>query len=245
VGHRGRDPDVTLSGEVRDLLAEPEWNLRLTAERLDWPPSAAEPALSLHDLVVDSQGTMASHDLQAEARIDGDGLPALQARVVGAGDRSGVDIELLELAGEDLQLEGAGRFDWLPAASVRLNATSRASIPAWFAAWNGGPGQRPRGVAWSAGSSNFGLRGRRARRAGGARSGSLNGNGSTADGKVTAELVGRVGPGRRERRAERLQPCGLRGSPAALLPDRQRRAGAERPGPAGAPVVEGTVIGNR
>jgi autotransporter translocation and assembly factor TamB len=136
---------------------------------------------------------MAAHNLQAEARIDGDGLPALQARVVGAGDRSGVDIERVELAGEALQLDGAGRFDWLPAASVRLNATvARFDPQPWLAAWNdAAPASGRVAIAWSAGTFEFQVFEAVAPGTLEALqvSGSLNGNGSTADGKVTAELV--------------------------------------------------------
>jgi len=151
------DPQFRLSGELRGLLTGPDWNLRLTAGRLDWPPAPAQPTLSLHGLVIDSQGTLGNHALQAEARIDGAGLPALQARVVGSGDRTGVAIERLELAGEPLQLDGAGRFDWSPALGLRLDAAvARFDPQPWFAAWNGAaPASGRIAIAWSAGSLEF------------------------------------------------------------------------------------------
>ncbi|RPH95866.1 MAG: hypothetical protein EHM68_12000 [Lysobacterales bacterium] len=188
------DPQLTLSGEVRDLLAEPGWDLRLTAERFDWPPAAAEPALSLRELAIDSRGTLDDHELEAAARIGGDGSPALQARLAGAGDRAGVAIERLELAGEAVQLDGAGRFDWLPAMSARLEAAvSRFDPQPWLAAWNDAPPASGRvAIAWNAGVLEFEvleavapgtLEGLEA-------SGSVGGGGSPAGG-LNAELAWR------------------------------------------------------
>jgi translocation and assembly module TamB len=151
------DPHLTLSGEVRGLLAEPGWDLRLTAEQFDWPPAPAEPVLSLRELAIESRGTLDDHALKAAARMGGDGSPALQARLAGAGDRAGVAIERLELAGEAVQLDGTGRFDWLPAVSARLDASvSRFDPQPWLAAWNDAPPVSGRvAIAWNAGVLEF------------------------------------------------------------------------------------------
>lgn len=154
------EPQLTLSGEVRNLLGEPAWNLRLTAAPFDWPPAPADPLLSVHDLVLDSRGTLADHELQAEGRIEGNGMPPVQVRVRGAGDRGGLDLEQLELAGEALQLDGTGRVDWLPATSLRLDAgVARLDPRPWFAAWGDAPPLSGRlALAWSAGRLEFDVR---------------------------------------------------------------------------------------
>ena len=107
--------------------------------------------------MIDSQGNLGNHALQAEARIDGTGLPALQARVVGSGDYTGVAVERLELAGETLQLDGAGRFDWSPALGLRLDAAvARFDPQPWFAAWNdAAPASGRIAIAWSSKSFEF------------------------------------------------------------------------------------------
>jgi translocation and assembly module TamB len=151
------DPQLTLSGEVRGLLAEPGWNLRLAAGPFDWPPAPAVPELSVHDLVIDSEGTLAAYSLQAEARILGNDIPALQVRMLGTGDRAGVEVERFELAGEAVQLDATGRIDWLPAVSARMDANvSRFDPQPWFAAWNGAaPASGRVALAWSDGRLAF------------------------------------------------------------------------------------------
>ncbi|MGK2924484.1 MAG: translocation/assembly module TamB domain-containing protein [Lysobacterales bacterium] len=130
------EPAVTLAGELRHLLTAPEWDAQLTAPFLDWPPGDALPALTLHDLVVSSSGTLTNYGLEAEARIGGHGLPTVDGRAVGAGDRSGLNLEVLHVAGEALAMEGTGRLEWAPSMNLRVDASvSRFNPQPWLDAW--------------------------------------------------------------------------------------------------------------
>lgn len=129
-------PAVRLGGELRDLLGEPAWDLQLTAERLAWPAGEAEPGLVLHGLSAGSYGTLADYGVEAEARVDGDGIPETQVRAVGSGDRSAVAVEVLHLAGEALVADGDGRLEWSPAFAVQAALdVARIDPQPWFEAW--------------------------------------------------------------------------------------------------------------
>lgn len=130
------EPALTLTGDLRQLLIEPEWDGQLSAPLLSWPPGEAEPALTLQDLVVSSYGTLADYGLEAEAHIGGIGLPAVDGRAVAAGNRSGLDLEVLHVAGEALAVEGTGRLEWTPSVDLRVDASvSRFDPELWLEAW--------------------------------------------------------------------------------------------------------------
>lgn len=161
---RVEEPEVVLTGDLRQLLTTPGWDLQLTSPSLSWPPVAAEPVLTLHDLSVSSYGTLADYGLEAEARIDGPGLPAAAARVAGAGDRAGLDLELLDLEGDALAADGSGRVDWAPAPGLRIDAAvSRFDPGPWLTAWNGAePASGRLRLAWSGELLEFEIAGARA-----------------------------------------------------------------------------------
>lgn len=132
------EPAVLLSGDLQNLLGEPEWDLQLSAPYLAWPLIEAEPALTLRDLEASSYGRLSDYGLEATARIGADGAPDLAGRVVGRGDRSGLELEVLRVAGEALEAAGDGRLEWAPSLGLRVDAeVSHFDPQPWLAAWNG------------------------------------------------------------------------------------------------------------
>jgi translocation and assembly module TamB len=150
---RVADPEVQLAGELRDLLSAPAWDLQLDADRLQWPPAAAEPDLVLDNLVASSYGNAADYGLEIDATLGGAGVPEADGRLVGSGNLSGLDIRSLALAGEALQLEGSGRIDWDPTLRVRTQLdVARLDPEPWLPAWNGAePLSGSVELAWDAG----------------------------------------------------------------------------------------------
>ncbi|HET6591654.1 MAG TPA: hypothetical protein VFG48_01935, partial [Xanthomonadales bacterium] len=144
------DPGLIVAGEIRDLLGEANWDVQLTAARLQWPLAGADPTLTLDEVLASSYGTFADYGLELDAVIGGAGIPALKGRLVGTGNGSGLGIEALDLEGDALQLEGTGRVAWQ--ASPQLRATLdvlRLAPGAWLPWW--GEAEPARGrveLAW-------------------------------------------------------------------------------------------------
>jgi hypothetical protein len=151
------EPAVLLSGELRNLLGEPEWDLQLSAPLLAWPLAGAEPAVTFGDLEVSSYGRLSDYGLEARARISADEAPVLDGRVVGSGDRSGLELEVLRVAGEALEAAGAGRLEWAPSPGLRIDAeVSHFDPQPWLASWNGAePFTGKVQLAWAGDSLEF------------------------------------------------------------------------------------------
>lgn len=145
------DPGLRVEGTLSDLLAEPGWDLQLTAGHLQWPLNGTEPALFLDEVVASSYGTVADYGLELDAEIGGAGIPRLTGRLVGTGDASGLEIRSLELAGDAAELEGAGRVDWQTALQVHAAlAVARIDPGIWWPGW--GDAEPVRGqveLAWA------------------------------------------------------------------------------------------------
>ena len=132
------DPALQLTGELRDLLSAPAWDLQLEADHLPWPLAAAEPGLFLDNLMASSYGNMADYGLEIDATLGGADVPKADGRLVASGNLSGLDIRSLALDGEAMQWEGSGRVDWESDLLVRLQLdVARLSPEPWMPAWNG------------------------------------------------------------------------------------------------------------
>jgi translocation and assembly module TamB len=130
------DPQVTIGGELRDLLETPGWDLQLGADHLQWPPAGGEAALVLSEVTATSYGTAADYGLEIEAGVGGDGVPEMQGRLVGSGDLSGLDVQFLDLSGDVAQLEGSGRLDWHDVLSGNATVDVARFNPApWLPQW--------------------------------------------------------------------------------------------------------------
>jgi len=154
------DPQVKISGELRDLLETPAWDLSLTAERLQWPLGAGEPSLTANGVSVNSYGTSADYGVEVRTDIGGPALPTTRINMVGAGNLSGLELGLLQAEGEAVKFAGTGRLDWqpVPGASATLDV-ERFNPAHWMGAW--GDAEPLRGhlsLAWAGQQIGFELK---------------------------------------------------------------------------------------
>jgi translocation and assembly module TamB len=130
------DPAVLVGGELRDLLEEPGWDLQLTAGSVQWPLVGTEPTATVAEAVASSYGSLEGFGLELDAKVGGAVIPELNGRLVGTGNASGLDIQVLDLEGEAGQLEGTGRIDWQ--RELQLQATLdvlRLDPGTWLPEW--------------------------------------------------------------------------------------------------------------
>jgi translocation and assembly module TamB len=130
------DPGVTLSGDIRNLLGTPEWDLQLSANRVQWPLAGAAPAIQMDQFVASSYGTAADYGLEIESQVGGEEFPAVSARLLGSGDLTGLDIQVVDLQGEDANVQATARLDWL--GGLRLQSridVVRLSLAPWLPQW--------------------------------------------------------------------------------------------------------------
>jgi translocation and assembly module TamB len=145
------NPGLTIAGELRDLLGTPAWDLQLEAHQLQWPLEADEPDLLLSQVVASSYGTAAEYGLEVEAAVAGAAFPTLQGKLVGSGDSTGLEIQVMHLDGEAARLEGSGRIDWQ--STLRAGAAVdvvRFDPGFWLPEWGEAEPARGRlGLAWT------------------------------------------------------------------------------------------------
>jgi translocation and assembly module TamB len=135
---RLNDPGLFASGELRDLLGEPGWDLQLAAGRLQWPLDGAEPTVTLGELVASSYGIAGDYGLELDALIGGTGIPELEGRLVGTGDAAGLDIQSLDLEGDAGRLQGMGRIDWQDTLQLQARlGVLRLDPGTWLVEWGG------------------------------------------------------------------------------------------------------------
>jgi len=110
-------PGVYMEGRLLDLLTTPAWNLQLQSAQLDWPlaanqglADAAQPEISLRDILLSSQGTWANYDLQLAAQLSGEQIPEVTIDLIGNGERKNADFEHLRLSGPEVSFIGRGQL---------------------------------------------------------------------------------------------------------------------------------------
>jgi len=153
------EPRILASATLRDLLGTPGWDLQLTAGRLQWPVNAEEPVVVMQDAAVSTYGTAADYGIEIDAAVSGDDLPRAQAHLVGTGDRSGLEFEVLELMGDEVQVDGGGRLGWDEELDVAATLdVVRFSPRRWIAEWGeADPLSGGLTLAWSDKQIRFGL----------------------------------------------------------------------------------------
>jgi len=130
------DPRLAISGELRDLLGTPAWDLQLEAGHLQWPLSGEDPLIAGADVTGNSYGTATEYGVELKADIGGAGIPPSRARIVGAGSTAGLDFELIDASGEAIRFQGSGRLDWQAAPFAHADLVVAQLDPAyWMAAW--------------------------------------------------------------------------------------------------------------
>jgi translocation and assembly module TamB len=139
---RADERSVVLRGTLDDLLETPSWDLQMSAVRLAWPGESEEGVL-VEELVVGSYGWVDDYGLELEARFDERppwGLQGLRGGMIGAGDRDGMKIDILNIDSDAVALEGSGRLDWSDGFGARVAVDIARVDPApWFAAWGEAP----------------------------------------------------------------------------------------------------------
>jgi translocation and assembly module TamB len=141
-------PDLTVEGELLDLLTHPGWDLELAAAALHWPPAAQSaigtatatatvvPLLTLSDVNLSSQGSIDAFAVQAVAELTGEQLPGGSVELQGKGDSRGLHIDFLSFAGEELKLAASGQLDWQQGFSLTANTRIENLQPQrWLAEW--------------------------------------------------------------------------------------------------------------
>jgi translocation and assembly module TamB len=145
------DPPLAVSGEVRDLLGTPAWDLQVEARHLQWPLAGEDPSITGDGVTGNSYGTATEYGLELKADIGGPGIPPSRVRIVGAGSPAGLDFELIDASGEAIRLQGSGRLDWqaAPAAHAELDV-ARLDPAYWMEAWgDAAPLQGRLQLSWS------------------------------------------------------------------------------------------------
>jgi translocation and assembly module TamB len=133
-------PQINLTAELNRLLTRPEWDLQLIADRLQWPLPPAVPELTLEGVSASSYGTAEDYGLEIETVVEAGGVPAMHTRMVGTGNRGGLVFEVLDVAADEIEIDGSGRIDWQHdlQASAELQIL-RFNPRDWLAPWGEAP----------------------------------------------------------------------------------------------------------
>ena len=119
-------PELTISGELHDLLNQPAWDLSLKSTELSWPPVPHEnqegEKFLIESLDLNSQGRIGDHKLATSSILHIPGMNPFSLEVHGNGDKTGMVITALHLTSRQLELAADGEIQWLDEAGIRLNA---------------------------------------------------------------------------------------------------------------------------
>ena len=119
-------PELTISGELHELLGKPAWDLSLKSAELSWPLVPDEnqqgEVFLIDSLELNSQGGIGDYNLEAGSILHIPGMDPLSLDVRGNGDETGMVITALHLAGRQLELAAEGDIQWQDEAAIRLSA---------------------------------------------------------------------------------------------------------------------------
>ncbi len=119
-------PELTISGELHELLGEPTWDLSLKSTELSWPlaPDASQQGeeFSIESLGLNSQGRIGDYKLETSSILHIPGMDPVKLDLNGNGDETGMVITALHLASRQLELTAEGDIQWQDEETVRLSA---------------------------------------------------------------------------------------------------------------------------
>lgn len=127
------------SAELRDLLAQPRWNLTITGNALHWPPQS--PAWQLADTRLQFSGSLEDYELQLDTTLSGDSLPTARWQLQGQGNTQQLQIRSLTGDPLDGRLQAEGELTWAPDVALDLSLAVEGMVPDDYL--SGWPAQHP------------------------------------------------------------------------------------------------------
>jgi len=133
-------PELTISGELHELLSEPAWDLSLKSAELSWPPVPHEnqqgEKFLIESLDLNSRGRIGDHKLATSSILHIPGMDPFNLEVHGNGDETGFLITTLHLESRQLELTAEGDIQWQDEETIRLSALldrfdPSALLPGW------------------------------------------------------------------------------------------------------------------
>jgi translocation and assembly module TamB len=133
-------PELTISGELHELLSEPAWDLSLKSTELSWPLAPHEnqqgDEFFVESLDLHSQGRIGDYKLETSSILHIPGVDPFRLKVRGSGDETGMVITAAHLLGRQLELTAEGDIQWQDEETIRLSALldrfdPSALLPGW------------------------------------------------------------------------------------------------------------------
>lgn len=131
-----RDPAIEVDGELLDLLEGPAWDLRVRSGYFQWPLQSGSPAVRLADVVLETRGSLDEYTLSGQGRVTPIADQPLGFSLAADGDRQGLGVQRLSLAGANLRADAEGALRWAGGFAVSLDADVLRFDPSAFTdAW--------------------------------------------------------------------------------------------------------------
>jgi len=130
-------PTVQVTGALRTLLNQPEWQLALESPALWWPLESPQDAeVRAGPLQISSSGGIEDYTLSASGLLKLAGLNSHQFDLQARGTSAGMEIHQLELKGSALNLSSTGHLSWQEGFKTSLASTVNHLNPnAWLSNW--------------------------------------------------------------------------------------------------------------
>jgi translocation and assembly module TamB len=134
-------PEVTISGELQELISDPSWNLSLVAPALSWPPAPdsnqsnrgqSRPDIIIESIAFNSEGGIHEYTLETDAVLNMPDMDAIDLELRGDGDETGIAITAFSLASKQLNLASEGKINWANEAYIKLNSMLGRFDPSAF-----------------------------------------------------------------------------------------------------------------
>jgi translocation and assembly module TamB len=119
-------PEITISGELHELLGKPAWDLSLKSAELSWVTVRDENQEGgeylFKSLDLKSHGRLGDYQLETSSILHIPGMNPVSLNLSSNGNETGMVITALHLAGPQLELAAEGDIQWQDETAVRLSA---------------------------------------------------------------------------------------------------------------------------
>jgi translocation and assembly module TamB len=130
------NPELQVSGTLRDLLQDPAWDLDIASSRLQWPLDAPEADVVIAGLQARSKGSLAGYNLDLGGEIELERLEASRLQLAGSGTQQGFTLRSLSLTGPELDLQASGSVDLQDQLQLALETRlNRLNPEKWISGW--------------------------------------------------------------------------------------------------------------
>lgn len=106
------DHGIGVTGEVRHLLEQPEWDLEVTVPDLALPVGERDRPLAVRGLTLRTAGSVDAYTLHVGGQAEDPVLGTAMLAVLGAGSSEGFEASSLRIAGATLDVGGTASVRW-------------------------------------------------------------------------------------------------------------------------------------